>query len=107
MAKPGQYRGRHYTEWVETVKTLKRDGDYTSALNLLDGLMSAVEAEYRVDRLAAAPWYFEQAGIIHRKLGDYDDEVAVLERCLRIGPAMNAEHIVKRLNKARQLAAKA
>lgn len=107
MARPGDYRGRHYTEWVGTVKALKREGDFEAALKLLEGLMSAVEAEYRVDRLAPAPWYFEQAGIIHRKLHNNDDEVAVLERYLRITPDMDAERIVTRLAKARQLAAKA
>ena len=25
MAKPGTYQGRHYTEWVDEVKRLKRE----------------------------------------------------------------------------------
>jgi len=34
-----------------------------------------------------APWYPEQAAIIHRKLGQNDQEIAVLERWLRFVPA--------------------
>lgn len=50
-------RGRHYTEWVETVKQLKRDGQYEKALLLL---LECQAATSRHEPGRPAPWYFEQ-----------------------------------------------
>lgn len=73
-------RGRHYTEYVEQVKELKRAGKLVDALALLEELMGAAEAEAMKDRLALPPWYAEQAAVVHRKLGDRAGELAVLRR---------------------------
>lgn len=70
-------RDRHYTEWVETVKQMKRDGDHGEALQLLT---ECQDATIRADGAKPAPWWFEQAAIIHRKDGDLDAEHAVIER---------------------------
>lgn len=103
MGQAGNFRGRHYTEWVETVKALKRNAQYDDALILLEGLMTAVEAEFAAERLAPAPWYFEQAAIIYRKQKNPDSEVAVLERYLRIDPSNPHPEMAARLAKARRL----
>lgn len=43
-------------------------------------------AEQDRDGREPTPWYTEQAAIVHRKLGEYDQEIAVLERWLHITP---------------------
>jgi hypothetical protein len=48
-----------------------------------------------------ARWYTEQAAIIHRKLGQRDEEIAVLERWLRACPPdrRSGSGIKRRLDK--------
>jgi hypothetical protein len=78
--RPGLVKGAHYTEWIEDVKTLKREGRDDEALALLGHLMDAVEEEASVERWLPAPWYYEQAAKIHRRRRRYADEIAVLSR---------------------------
>lgn len=82
MPEPGFVGGRHYTEWVESVRDLRRGGDDAGALKLLEKLMRATLQETAATGLPPAPWYFEQAAIIHRKAQDPASEVAVLKRFL-------------------------
>lgn len=63
-------------EWCEIVKDHKRNGRYPEALVVLEGCMQV--EEFRGD--GVAPWFYEQAAIIHRKLRDRDAELAVLRR---------------------------
>jgi hypothetical protein len=72
-------RGRHYTEWVEPVKQLKREGRLKEAEALLLECVDAVEAEASVEGSPVAPWYYEQLGVVYRKLGDQpaSDAIAV------------------------------
>jgi hypothetical protein len=97
-------RGRHYSEWTDTVRQLKREGRYEEALDLLGDCMDAAERSAAVRGTAPAPWYTEQAAIIHRKLKDYDGEVAVLKRYLEMAPGLpDDDSFVVRLAKARAL----
>lgn len=100
-SEAGDYRGRHYTEWVATVKQLKRDGELDEAERLLRGLIGATEAESRATSTGVAPWYYEQLAIIYRKWGDLRAELAVLERYERqqkapgVGPARLADRLAQ------------
>ena len=87
MAEPGFVDGRHYTEWVDFVRQMRRSGDDVGALKLLEKLMRATLQETAATELPPAPWYFEQAAIIHRKAQDPAAEVAVLKRFLAGMPA--------------------
>ncbi|MCC5954212.1 MAG: hypothetical protein JJU45_19145 [Acidimicrobiia bacterium] len=107
MAEAGNYRGRHYTAWVEEVKQRKRDSDLEGALEILSGCMAAAESEGQAEGLAPAPWYFEQAAIIHRKRKEFAAEVAVLERYEAACPVGHGTGLAPRLRKARELASKA
>lgn len=80
----GMVGGYHYLETVEPIQQLKRDGRLTEALALCYGAIDGAEAS-REGR-EPAPWYTEQAAIIHRKLGQRDEEIAVLKRWLRACP---------------------
>lgn len=97
----GMVNGVHYLQLIEPIKQLKREERLDEALTLcyaaIDGAESAREGR------EPAPWYTEQAAIIHRKLGQNDQEVAVLERWLNACPADRRENsgIAQRLEKLR------
>ena len=63
-------------DWCEIVKDHKRSGRYDEALDILDGCIRVEEAHSG----GVAPWYYEQTAIIHRKRGDRNAEIAVLQR---------------------------
>jgi hypothetical protein len=101
----GMVRRKHYTDWVETVKDLKRLGHYEQARDLLLELCEAVEDEGTATGMAVPPWYFEQTAIVCRRLKDYDGEVAILERYLA-NPRAVRGNFGARLEKARAKAGK-
>ena len=74
----------HYLETVEPIQQLKREGRLQEALDLCYGAIDAAERD-RNGR-EPAPWYTEQVAIIHRKRGERDLEVAVLQRWLNMCP---------------------
>ncbi|WP_354261427.1 HIRAN domain-containing protein [Arthrobacter sp. OAP107] len=78
--KSGMVDGVHYLELVEPVKQLKREGRLEEALVLCYKAIEA--AEGNTGGREPAPWYTEQAAIVHRKLGQKDEEIAVLKRWL-------------------------
>jgi hypothetical protein len=96
----GKVEGRHYTEWVDTVKGMKRLGHHEQALQLLYRLCDAAEAESEQARQTLPPWYFEQVAIIERKQGNFEAEVAILQRYGTSTWAVPA-HFDERLEKAR------
>jgi hypothetical protein len=81
-SEAGTVRGRHYTEYVEAVKELRREGSAEEAEHLLLELVDATEAEARAQGSGwgVAPWYYEQLAILYRRQGSPEKEVAILER---------------------------
>lgn len=100
---PGHFGGKHYTEYVEDIKALKRHGALDEAEQLLLNLVEAVEAEAKTEGWGVAPWYYEQLAVIHRKRGDFRAEVEILERYAAQEPAPGAStpQLLERLKKAR------
>lgn len=80
----GMVNGVHYLQLVEPIKQLKRERRLEDALVLCYAAIDGAEAN-REGR-EPAPWYTEQAAIIHRKLGQRDEELAVLRRWLAACP---------------------
>lgn len=80
----GLVGGVHYLETIEPIKQLKRGGKLDEALDLCYAAIDGAEADR--DGREPAPWYTEQAAIIHRKRGEHDQEVAVLRRWLDACP---------------------
>jgi DNA polymerase III subunit epsilon len=78
--QPGYVDGKPQYEHAETVKQLKREKRYAEALVLLDRIMTSTEQESAVQGYGVAPWCYEEAALIHRKNGDRENEIAVLER---------------------------
>jgi hypothetical protein len=78
--KRGMVDGVHHLELVEPIKQLKREGRLEEALVLCYKAIEAAELD--AGGREPAPWYTEQAAIIHRKLGQKAEEIAVLRRWL-------------------------
>lgn len=97
--KAGMVDGVHYLQLIEPIKQLKREGRLEEALKLSYQAIEGAEND-RTGGLPA-PWYTEQAAIIHRKLGQRDEEIAVLKRWLNRAPKSQqtgskiAERLVK------------
>lgn len=103
--KPGYYLGKHYTEYINTVKELKHASEYGKAEQLLLALIEAVEAESKAEDEGVAPWYYEQLAIIYRKQKELEKELAILERFSRqkIGPGATPPKLFERLNKVKKI----
>lgn len=95
----GMVRGRHFLEWGEDFQRLKREQKLEEALVLALEIIEATErqqaieanhAELRARALGGEteqylpretpPGWTEHAAIILRKLGRYDEEVAIIDR---------------------------
>jgi hypothetical protein len=103
MASAGQLRGRHFTEYVEEVKSLHRNGEEEAAERLLLELLDVNEAEARTQGWGVAPWYYEQLAVIYRKRRDSAAEIAILERFTSAphAPGVTTGKLLERLQKAR------
>ncbi len=105
--KPGFVEGKHYTDHVERVEQLKRKGQHSKAIKLLQKLVTATEAESKDSEgpSCVAPWYYEQLAIIFRKEKRYGDEVAILERYegQPKAPGESPAKLAKRLKRAKSL----
>lgn len=103
MAKPGFVDGRHYTEYVDEVRRLKRAGDLDGAETLLLRLVDATEAEAKAERWGVAPWYYEQLAVVYRKKKLVDSEIAILERYERQSkaPGVGRSALADRLKRLR------
>lgn len=109
MSKAGYYRGHHYTEYVEDIESLKKDGKDKELEKLLLGLVKAVEAESRKEGYGVAPFYYTQLAVLYRKQKRYDAEVSILERFAKQkhAPGAGPAQLLKRLDRAKELAEKA
>lgn len=99
------YRGRHYAEYVDEVKELKRGGRLEEAAELLLDLIEVVEREAEVMKWGVAPWYYEQAAIVFRKLKAPEREVQVLERYAdrKRAPGRKSDELLSRLCRLRSI----
>lgn len=78
----GMVRGRHYTEWVDDVASLKRHKAHEQCRALLGEIIDAAEAEAEHLGTSPPPWYYEQLAIVLRKMRNLDGEIEVLQRYL-------------------------
>ena len=108
----GSFNGKHYTEYIECVKQLKRERKHEEAIKLLLEIVSAVEREARMaEKLnRGAPWfiapgYYKELAIIYRKEKHYDKEVEIIERyCDHTkAPGARVSELEQRLIRAKEL----
>lgn len=103
-SKPGYFQNKHYTEYVEIIKDLKRASEYEKAEKLLLIIIKAIEAESKADECAPPCGYYEDLAIIYRKQKLYDKEIIILEqyignKWLKNEPA----EFIERLNKVKEI----
>lgn len=67
---PGEYVGRHHTEWIATLDQLLLQGDTDAAEFLLVRLVDATEAESLLDGVPPFERHFSRLGQIARSRGD-------------------------------------
>lgn len=105
----GSQDGRHYTDSVETVKRLKREGRHEDAINVLLQAIESTEKEsdFAGEGWGVAPWYYEQLAIIYRREKEYQKEVEILERYAAQpkSPGVGPQKLAERLAKAKELLA--
>jgi hypothetical protein len=104
METPGFVDGRHYTKYVDDVRTLKRTGQFERAIALLLRLVDATEAEAAAEQSGVAPWYYEQLAIIYAKTKQVEAEIKILERYAsqRKAPGAGPSKLAERLALARR-----
>ena len=90
----GIFEGHHYTEYVDEVKVLKREGRLEEAAALLSSLIDVVIAESAAKVWTPAPWYFDQLAIIEAKRGNYAGEADACDRYLAL-PNLQADRVSK------------
>lgn len=107
IREAGSVQGCHYTDHVDRVVDLKRQGKHPEAIDLLLQLVDGTEAEAKAagGRWGVAPWYYEQLAIIYRKERRFAEEVRILERYARQpkAPGVGPGKLSARLEKARTL----
>lgn len=84
--KAGYINGKHYTEYVDDIKELKRQSKLQEAENILLKIIEALKAEAKAEgpHWFLAPWYFEQLAIIYRKQKSIEKERNILEQYLNL-----------------------
>ncbi|WP_022878503.1 HIRAN domain-containing protein [Microbacterium sp. B19] len=93
--KAGSVDGLHYLQAVEPIKQLKREGRLDEALALCYVAIEGAERAARREKTSPPPFYTEQAAIVHRKLGQRDEEIAVLRRYVAACPPQHRETSLK------------
>jgi hypothetical protein len=58
--QPGYYRGIHHSEYTEPLKGLLLARAHALAKPLLEGLLDAIEAENRIERMGVDGWHYAQ-----------------------------------------------
>lgn len=105
MAKAGLVDGRHYTTYIDEIRSLKRAADYPAAEGLLLRCIAATEAESRSEGWCVAPGYYRELAIVYRKQGRLADEANILGRYKREALRDNAfgGKLAERLAKVRAM----
>lgn len=78
--EPGIYDGKHYTNYVEEIRELKREGKNEEAIDLLLHLIDVIEEKAKIEECGPAPWYYEQLAILYRKTKQPQLEHDILKR---------------------------
>lgn len=83
----GVVRGRHYTEWVEHLNTLRARGDSDDeALELTLEIIAAAETAAHIQSNGPSPGPTIRAAVIYRRRGDREAEIAILQRWVSACP---------------------
>ena len=103
MDKPGFYKGRPISDYVEEITALKRNKEFDKAEKLLLHLVDATEEESRATGMGVAPWYYGQLAAIYHSQMNYTAEVAILNRFAhqKHAPGSMPRQLLKRLEQVK------
>jgi tetratricopeptide (TPR) repeat protein len=103
LGRPYELESGRIEAVVDDVQRLKREGKLEEAIQILLPQLDLFERDAGAGAGGVAPWYYEQAAIIYRKLKRYDDEIAVLERFAKQqhAPGVSPPQLLKRLEMAK------
>ena len=86
-AEPGLYRGRHYTTYVDEVRSLIREKKYDEAEDLLKNLIKAVKQEAKTEpRYGVPSAYHTMLAGVYKKRGEYEKQIEILEDLASLNP---------------------
>ncbi len=91
----GLVRGRHYTEWIEHVKQLKREKKHQEVIDLCLEAVAACEEEGSLDKNGVPPWWYEQVALGARRTDQPAVERSAMERYLARPGGKNPEYVKK------------
>ena len=108
IRKAEEIDGKHFTEYIEEVKMLKKSAKNQELEDLLIKLIGATEAGDAISHRGVAPWYYEELAKLYRNENDYKKEVEILERFAkkRHAPGIMPAKLLERLTRAKQLLSK-
>lgn len=108
LGRPYELESGRIEAVVNDVQQLKREGKLEKAIDILLPQLDLWERDAAAGLGGVAPWYYEQAAIVYRKLKRYDDEIAVLERfaAQQHAPGASPPQLLKRLQMAKWYALK-
>ena len=97
----GFLNGKHYTEYPDYIRELKKSGKYAEAETLLLEIIEIVEIESEKMNWGVAPWYYEQLAVIYNKLKMNNKEISILERFSKQkhAPGVKPAKLLERLYK--------
>ena len=64
---PGEYQGRHHSEWIGTVQVLAEEDDVYALQLLLPRLVAAAQAEAKATGKPSYGWYDDQLGQLEER----------------------------------------
>lgn len=76
----GQYKGKLYSEYNDTIKILIKMGRLDEAEKLIIELINAIELDDRVSNLKLLTGYYANLANIYHKRKDIPNEIKILER---------------------------
>jgi|SRR5690606_1515696 len=90
-----------YLSTVDPIRNAKREDRFDDALRLCLTALEATERESQLHGCGVAPWYYEQAAIVSRKLRDRDGEIQILRRfaAQKHAPGVKPAKLLERLRK--------
>lgn len=104
MGRPYENEVDRLTDLVSRVTELKRAECFEESLMLLHEEIERQENDSAAGLGGVAPWYYEHAAVIYRKLKRHGDEIAVLERfaAQQHAPGTKPPQLLERLAKAKE-----
>lgn len=82
MKSNGIINGKHYSEYPDEIKVLVKNKEFDKAIEILNSIITEMEAIEIETGEGVAPWYYEELSKIYQKLKNEELEKSSLKRYL-------------------------